>query len=81
MEVVAAARRFNAHAALVFGVPLLAALLAATVERTAAGAWLAPVALLAASAALVVVRLVCFRKNNGTTTIERDNIPLRIRVS
>ena len=81
IEIATTGRRFVAQATLVFGVPLLVALLAAAaVEWTTAGAWLVPAALLAAAAALTAARLMFPRKTSGGAALETDRTPLRLRI-
>ena len=81
IEIAATGRRFVAQAILVFGIPLLVALLvAAAVEWTTAGAWLVPAALLAAAAALTAIRLMFPRKAGGAGALETDRTPLRLRL-
>ena len=81
IEIAATGRRFVAQAILVFGVPLLVALLvAAAVEWTTAGAWLVPAALLAAAAALTAIRLMFPRKAGGVGALETNRTPLRLRL-
>ena len=93
VEIVAASRRLTTRAALVFGLPLAAALLAAVLAQQAtADAWWIAVAFLVAVAAMVGIRLATRRTplpatprfGDGTDaapTIELDKTPIRIRIS
>ena len=90
VEVVASPSRLVGRAALVFGIPLFAALIAAiAVERTSVGAWLIPAALLAAGAALIAGRWFA-GVLNGAADAQRDTAlatsgpparPIRVHLS